>query len=395
MPEQPEGKPGGGIFIDPAVSSPQARDYASQIQNRRRPAAPMPAAYATPVGGAPMPTIPRLDGPHLEGRTMASQAMPQMPSGAPSIIEPPTQFGSVPASMGLLPSDMLPPAAAQDPEFIQGQGAMYASSQPRLAMKYGVIRNGAAIPPQQLSPGRRRSPDEAAADVQRFLAAQKQGENRAGEAAVEQASAQGLGGAAARMANPPGVEGVQPIAGDEKERIKSIEKELQKLDDFDFNQLKNAMMKDLLNNEEQKKILEERLEPLDLTKLIMEGRIYQTIPIQPGIFEPVFQSMGGQEDLALKRLIMNEDESLPKASNQYLLDKFSLMSVAAGLYAINKQVLPTQYDKEGNFDDGLFWTKFNRVVKFPYHMLASIGVHYYWFDVRVRKLFVAERIKNG
>lgn len=391
MPEHPEGKP-GGVYVDPSVLSPQARDYANQIQNRRK-----PAAYSAPVGGAPMPTIPRLDQPHLEGRTMASQAMPST-HGAPSIIEPPN-FSSVPASMGILPADLLPDNAQADPQFRQGQGAMYASSQPALAAKYGVVRGGKYIPPQMLNAGRRRPPDEAAADVQRFLAAQKQAESGAGDSAVEQAAAAGPAGAAARLANPPGVEGVQPLSEGERDRLKNVEKELQKLDDFDFNQLKNAMMKDLLNNDEQRKIIEERLEPLDLTQLIINGRVLQTVPIQPGVFEPTFQSMGGQEDLALKRLIMNEDESLPKASNQYLLDKFSLMTVACGLHSIRtaggNQPLPTLYDAQGNFNDDLFWKKFNLVVKFPYHMLASLGVNYFWFDIRVRKLFVAERIKNG
>ena len=84
-----------------------------------------------------------------------------------------------------------------------------------------------------------------------------------------------------------------------------------------------------------------------------------------------------------------------EAPDRYLLDKFQLMTVALGISKINQTALPTHLNKEGNFDDDLFWAKFNRVLKFPFHMLASIGVHYYWFDVRVRKLFVADRLKNG
>ena len=72
-----------------------------------------------------------------------------------------------------------------------------------------------------------------------------------------------------------------------------------------------------------------------------------------------------------------------------------LESDLRGITRINTTTLPTHLDQGGNFNDELFWKKFNRVLKFPFHMLASIGVHYYWFDVRVRKLFVAERLKNG
>jgi hypothetical protein len=98
--------------------------------------------------------------------------------------------------------------------------------------------------------------------------------------------------------------------------------------------------------------------------------------------------------LALKRLLMLERKSI-EAPDRYLLDKFQIMTVACGLRSVNKVLLPDHLDKDGNFNDEMFWQKFNRVVKLPFHMIASIGVHYYWFDVRVRKLFVAEKLKNG
>ena len=43
----------------------------------------------------------------------------------------------------------------------------------------------------------------------------------------------------------------------------------------------------------------------------------------------------------------------------------------------------------------VFLKKFNMVLRLPLHMLASIGVNTLWFDVRVRKLFVAEKLGNG
>jgi hypothetical protein len=35
------------------------------------------------------------------------------------------------------------------------------------------------------------------------------------------------------------------------------------------------------------------------------------------------------------------------------------------------------------------------VTKRPLHLIASIGTNHSWFELRVRKLFVAERVKNG
>ena len=71
------------------------------------------------------------------------------------------------------------------------------------------------------------------------------------------------------------------------------------------------------------------------------------------------------------------------------------MTVALGLVKINSTVMPEHTDDKGNFNDEKFWIKFNRVMKLGFHILASLAVNYFWFDTRVRKLVVADRIKNG
>jgi hypothetical protein len=153
-------------------------------------------------------------------------------------------------------------------------------------------------------------------------------------------------------------------------------------------------MKDLLNNPEQRKIIEDRLEPLSLDKLVVDGYVRQTVPIVPDKFVPVFQSIGADEELACKRLIVADAKSLD-VNEQYLMDKHAFMVLACGLHAVNGKPLPSHRDAEGNFDDQLFWKKFSMVLRFPLHMMASLSINFFWFDVRVRKLFVAETLGNG
>ena len=153
-------------------------------------------------------------------------------------------------------------------------------------------------------------------------------------------------------------------------------------------------MKDMLNNEDQKKLIEERLQPLAIDDLIVRGYVLQRVPIIPGKFEPTFRSMGANDDLAIKRLIMVESKAL-EVSERYLLDKFALMSVVLGVYSINSNVLPSYQDEQGRFDDTRFWQKFNLLANNSFHLLASLGVNYHWFDIRVRSLFVAKNLGNG
>jgi len=369
-----------GLSLDPRVAA-----YRESAEQRRVPA-PLPK-YNEPVAGGPTPPIPHLEAPARDGLSMADQAMQQrLPQGSGAITQSASQEG-------ILASDLLPNEARQDKEFRDGPGAMYAAHQVNLAKKYGVIRNGRQIPAQQIfappssAGGALKSSTveglQAVADFNK----QRQ-KSESGDQKAEDDAAAGPAGMAASIANGPGDRDVKPVD------VEEIKKTIGAMDDFDFAAFRQALLKDLLNNDEQRKIIEDRLPALDLTELIMTGFVSQIVPIVPGKFEPEFQSMSTEEDLALKRLVMEETRSLA-ATEQYMLDKFSVMAVACGTRSINKKQLPDHRDKDGNFDDDNFRKKFNLVVKYPFHMIASLGVNWFWFDVRVRRLFVAEKIKNG
>lgn len=371
-------------FVDPVVAArnPAAAAYARQMKERMG---------GDPRGGGPPVPIPPLNMPHTEGMTMADQAQAARPQALPT----PTIFTQETASQvagalhkGILTTDTLPEQAKQDPMYREGHGSMYAVNQTNLAHKYGVIRNGRHIAPQELSTGKqglRQQTVEGLKAVQEFQ--QKRQDAMTGDALAEKAATDGPAGQAAQIAGA----GAAPVSSAERTQA---EEALKNMDDFDFNEFREVMLKDLLNNDEQRQIVEERLKPLELTELIINGRVSQVIPVRPGEYEPELQSMTGEEELALKRLLMEERKNLA-APDRYLLDKYQLMTVALGIRSINKHVFPEHLDANGQFNDEKFWQKFNKVLRLPFHLLASIGVHYYWFDVRVRKLFVAERIKNG
>jgi hypothetical protein len=392
----------GGPIVAPGVTDPQALRYAQQIHERR---AGGPSKYTTPVAGGPTPPIPRLDSQADKDLTMADQANmqraamegpPQAPAprsmfqAGPHDAPPPSRGPGGPPA-GILPADILPEEARKDPEFHEGQGSMYASAQPALAFRYGVIRGGQRLMPQQLGQVAKGLSKKTVEGLQSIVELQKTRASAESEdKRIEREAAAGVGGAAGRLGNSP-TDGPQADAAASQ---KNIQEAVKKLDDFDFNTFREMMMKDIINNEEQRDLIEKRCTPLDITDLIMRGFVTQRVPVIPNKFEPEFQSMTGGEDLAIKRLIMQESKGL-EVSDRYLLDKFSLMAVTIGLRAINGNVIPTHQDNNGKFDEEAFWRKFDFVSKYPFHMLASLGVNYFWFDIRVRKLFVAEKLGNG
>jgi hypothetical protein len=270
---------------------------------------------------------------------------------------------------------------------------MYAASQPELAYKYGVIRgtgtNRRHVLPQELGNPTKGLSSKTLEDMKTLSALQ------GGQAAVvgeqdrraEQEAAASSAGAAGSFGNTPG-DG--PEAG-AKTRVSDA---LKKMDDLDYSTLRDMMLKDIINNDEQRKIIEERCKPMNVEDLIMHGYVRQKVPILPDKFEPMFQSPAGADDLAIKRLIMVESKGL-EINERYLLDKFALMTVALGVYAINNNVLPDYRDANGKFNDDKFWEKYELLTRNSFHMLGTLGVNFFWFDIRVRRLFVAERLGNG
>jgi hypothetical protein len=370
-------------YIDPKVTDPRALAYKRQLEARKA---------NTPIGEVPLPPIPRLDQKFDANQpmTMAEAAQRQRAS---EFVEQNIDggiFQRPPAMPKLLPDDLLPDDAKVDPHFIQGHGAMLAINQPTLAVKYGIVRQGRRYTPQEVfhqtyeapptGTGQRQLRPETLAGLQQLEDLQKKASDRS----IENEAREGGAGAAEQLA------GKETTPAD-REKLQDA---VSRMDDFDFSQFREMMVRDLLNNEEQRKIIRSRCKPIDITSMVVEGVARQEVQVVPGKFWVVFQSCGGDIELALKGLIAEEAKTLDY-SVQYYTDKYSMMALAAGIHSINNNPLPSHLDNNGDFDRDAFLRKFKKVTKFPLPMLASLGVNYFWFDVDCRKCFVAENVKNG
>lgn len=273
-----------------------------------------------------------------------------------------------------------------------------ASSQPDLALKYGVLRGGRFVPPQQLSTATRAALNEKTVEgleeLTKFNKKREEAAAAADLAAADKASDEGSAGAAAKLAETGNLSSPfspEELAADFAKRGE--------MDGLDLAALREAIVVDLLNNDEQRKIVEARLAPLSLTDYIMRGFVTQKVPIVPGEYEPEFISYDGNSDIELKRLIFEEQHKANRPSlegvNRYYIDKYAMMAICLSLKSINNKDYGTVKNSDGDFDEQLFWKKYRQFMRLPFHLIASLGVHYSWFDHRVRRLVRATAIKNG
>lgn len=184
------------------------------------------------------------------------------------------------------------------------------------------------------------------------------------------------------------------LVGPPKTEQSELADALKNLDEFDEYTLRQALMRDIINNDDQRALIESRLKPLSIGQLLNNNRVRQAIPIDPEDFVIELQSLTVEEEQAIKRLAVYSKLEAPDAPLPYHKERFSIMGVTAALVRINDKAFGDAV-VGGKWSDEAFWKKFNMVVKLPYDVVSCIALHAFWFGMRVRALTQVKLLKNG
>jgi hypothetical protein len=287
--------------------------------------------HKVPVGGAPMPQMPRLDSSPVErGVGTHTAASLQRILGRTLTAEEQQRLEA-------------------EGKMIPGVGSAYAANQPAVASAGSTktVQEGDFVNPPR-PPGSGLRP-ETAQQV----------------AAVMQANATKT-----------------------DEDLKKASQEIEEIDDqYETNEF-GERIRSLLANKERREAIEKRCKPLDITDFISLGEVRQDVPIIPGKYTPTFRSISGDEGLFIKQLMSKE-----RGSDQFIMDKFAMLNLTAGLFAFNGTPFPTHL-KGDEPNEELFLAKFKRVSKLPFAILTDLSQNYLWFTRRVDKLLVIDNIKG-
>lgn len=205
------------------------------------------------------------------------------------------------------------------------------------------------------------------------------------------------------QARPPGSPAVRPETIESLQKMqeaqaKQAEVEIKKdveeakddlFDMFDFTG-KNETER-ILNNKKRRTEIEARCDPMRIEDLVMKDEVRQEVQIVPGKFWAVFRSASPHENLFIKRLMSEEKVT----SDQYLMEKYGICQLALSLVSVNGSSLPSHLDENGQPTDKLFEQKLKMVMRKSAYIVADLGLNFFWFDLRVRRLLNPDDLKNG
>lgn len=331
-----------------------------------------------PHGGAPPVKVPPLGAEPLKsGGSMADQAevlrdptSPLSPTYNPELAMM-TKNGPPPGAPRMSPGggvkekggpfSLVDEEATQQPGFRPGIGSMYQANQPGLQAEV----------PDGYKPKLSENTQESMRTLAEFHAAAERQQTMAKEGSSDPDK---------EVREKQAKQLENPLDGDSE-----LFKEMQEM-------LDDPAQWNILNNPRRRKDIEGRLEPMDITDVILHGEVRQTVDIVPDKLSVVYRAVAAGEDLAVKQMMFGES-----GGDRYLMDKYTIMQLTLALVSINGDDLPTHLNDKKKFDESRFLTKFDKVTRFPVQLLADLGIQYLWFDERVRKLFLGgtDELKNS
>lgn len=169
--------------------------------------------------------------------------------------------------------------------------------------------------------------------------------------------------------------------------------------DIDFDLMMQRLRNDVVNNDEERKAIEEKLHPMDLADGLANGEFRQFVPISKGKLEVVFRSVSPMENEEIRRKILEEVISDERFSSM-ASERYGFWQMVASVHSINGQEMPRHSEPAPKgagrvFLWNTFTNKVNLFMSYPGPLIHALSTHAYWFDLRVRKLFTNVALKNG
>lgn len=170
--------------------------------------------------------------------------------------------------------------------------------------------------------------------------------------------------------------------------------------DMEFAEALKAVREDVIQNDAERLAVAKRVKEIDLSEGLLTGEFTQLVPIVPDALTVRFRCLTTGENNELRLYLYDEIDKDPRKAN-LARELVGFYQTVASVVSMNKTTYAAHMEPEGpygrlKFVKEVFEQKVATFMSFPLPLIASLGTHSGWFEMRVRDLFAtADRLKNG
>ena len=149
---------------------------------------------------------------------------------------------------------------------------------------------------------------------------------------------------------------------------------------------------ELTQEEKLRKVIEERLEDIDIGEYLMSGEIRQEIPIIPEKLVVTFKTVSDLEESYVDNTISAEPSTI---SNRQFLRKMNELALVIHIYSVNGNKWPTLVNGDGTINEESVHSRLRHIKKLSSPIFNLMTQNLAWFTDRVNSALTSSALGNG
>ena len=149
---------------------------------------------------------------------------------------------------------------------------------------------------------------------------------------------------------------------------------------------------ELTQEEKLRKVIESRIEEIDIGQYLMSGEVKQDVSIIPSKLEVTFKSVTDLEESYVDTVISKEPGNI---SNRQFLRKMNELALAIHIYSVNGNKWPTVIDGDGTINEQSIESRLRHIRKLSSPVFNMLSQNLSWFIDRINNSLTASALGNG
>lgn len=152
-----------------------------------------------------------------------------------------------------------------------------------------------------------------------------------------------------------------------------------------------VLEEELSEEDKLRKVVESRIEEIDIGEYLMSGELVQSVPIIPGKLVVEFKTVSDLEESYVDTKI-SED---PNLTNRQFLRKMNELALVIHIHTVNGNKWPVLLDGDGTVNEKAAEARLRHIKKLSSPVFNMLTQNLAWFMDRVSSCLTASALGNG